>query len=287
MDRLRSLTGGQPLRSDDWGFIQNSIQEVFGQLVDGLKENSGACIISGCEITTNYDTEKITVSNGYIYASGEIFRVTGGTFDLEELNTDNPEQEAYQVFFKEAFTTSELRTFKDTTTKQVYELRRYETRYTDMPEQDWIAYPDRLTEILSEHILAGVSAPPPQVLIKSTTAAIPAYNFDQYYTIINSPGEGKMIKVLGIAAKLDVTTKLEAGEQDLMVFYGDDSDSLKIGKFLNYLLESTNDIYFDMEKITDEMAVNQPVRVQWDNATAPASGSATIKFYCLYAIITV
>lgn len=287
MDRLLSKTGGQPLRSDDWKFIQDKICDVIGQLIDGLKGSSSSCIISGCEITKNFETGKISVANGYLFYNGEIYYVSGGTFDLVEgISDGSSANESHGVFFESAFTETESRTFKDNTVKAVYQLRTYETRYTDVPEQGWIPYPDTLQDILSDNIISRIPAPPSEVVVKRTTTAINASNFDQYIPIIPAPGTGRIIKVLGISAKIDVQVPLNVDDQDLKVFYGSDPQVAPIGSFPNEFLEIVADTFWDMEKIDGKMAENQPVSVKLSDASYPSSGSATIRFYCTYVIFT-
>jgi len=117
MDRLLSLSGGQPLRTTDWEFIQNVTEVLIKSILKGLLPSETAFIVSGMEVNIAGTAE---VTEGYFFDGTEICYVPAASFT---------ENEAYHFYMTPDVSTSENRTFKDTTTHDVWQLRRYVVGY--------------------------------------------------------------------------------------------------------------------------------------------------------------
>lgn len=114
MDRLLSISGGQPLRTNDWEFIQNVTEVILKAILNGLLPDETSFIVSGMAVTESGD---ISVAEGYFFDGTEICYVpAAGPF---------AEHDGYKLYMTPDITTTENRTFKDTTTHDVHQLRRY------------------------------------------------------------------------------------------------------------------------------------------------------------------
>jgi len=130
MDRLSAiqLAIGQPLRPEDWIFIQDSTKLAIANLVKGLT-NTNTFILWGVMIVPSGGG--FTVTEGAIYTDGEIFYVPAATFTTHE---------EWVLYLVKNFTTDEPRTFKDTTEHDVWELRRCALGYAGSVPTGGIAY---------------------------------------------------------------------------------------------------------------------------------------------------
>jgi len=72
--------GGHPLKNDDLVLIQNSYKELFGSVLSSINSATNL-ILSGVSISVV--TTTVTYTSGFVYWSGEIFRVPGGTFTYD------------------------------------------------------------------------------------------------------------------------------------------------------------------------------------------------------------
>jgi hypothetical protein len=118
MDQLLSIAGGQPLHANDWSLIQNQEMASLSAIIGSVIGNATACILTGLMMTN--DGTKISITEGYIFIGGEIFYVPAVLFAINNDNT---------LYFVQDFSTTENRTFKDTTTHDVYAYRRYKILY--------------------------------------------------------------------------------------------------------------------------------------------------------------
>ena len=276
MNRLKAITGGQPLRSDDWSFIQDATADALSALVVGLKGSTGACIITGLGVTFGDGT--VDVGEGVIFINGELFYVPSVRFDSHG--------ETWIVYLTPNITTGESRTFRDTLTHDVYEYRQYAAGYGSSIPSGSIPFPgaDILTLITSE-VVSHVPAPPSQ-LLKYATVTYPVSSLNVAQPIIPAPGTGKAIKVISLSAWISPLSTISAGTQWLKIGYYYDDGSSSIGTFPHSFVVSAAAKMSDMIPAPSDITANQAVQVQLSDGTSPTSGSATIKFHCFYVIIT-
>jgi uncharacterized membrane protein len=119
MDRLISypFQTGQPLRPEDWGLIQDQQKLALAAIICGLSGVS-SCILSGMVMTNDGTT--INITEGYVFIVDEIFYVPAVSFHIGGSN---------ELYLISNFTTTENRTFFDTTTHYVWAYRRYQIVY--------------------------------------------------------------------------------------------------------------------------------------------------------------
>ncbi|MCX6281468.1 MAG: hypothetical protein NTU51_05870 [Bacteroidetes bacterium] len=129
MDRLLSLGGAQPLRSADWELIQNVEKALLKAILTGLLPEETSFIVCGMVLTVNTNVD---VTEGWFFDGDEICYVPASSFVAHD--------EGYGLYLVPDITTSENRTFKDTTTHNVWELRRYEMAYESSQPGGSIAF---------------------------------------------------------------------------------------------------------------------------------------------------
>lgn len=285
MDKLLSIAGGQPLRSDDWTFIQNATAEVVKSIIEGLAGQTGAVIISGCVITT--DATYTYLSAGVVFDGSELRNVPARYWATQGAETDTPDVGTYLIYLTPTTATQEQRTFKDTNTHDVWESNTFTPGYAaTVPDGSVnVASLDRLNELIDQRVLGQVPAPPDQVL-SYVRKSFSAGSLDQSQIVINAPGAGKVIKVISMTARIVPATTLEVGSQDLYAFYDDHADTPEIGQWPNQWLESASTDICDITPTFDRLYVNSDVRIALSGATQPVSGSAQITIYCTYKVIT-
>ena len=120
MKKLKVITGGMPLRVNDLDLIQTAAKDGLAALIQGLIEPETQCIVAGLEITVGDTT--VTITEGIIFVTDELFYVPTATFALKDNGN---------VYFTSDFTTSENRTFHDTTTHDIWDIRNYVLGYDD------------------------------------------------------------------------------------------------------------------------------------------------------------
>lgn len=108
--------GGLPLRLDDFRFMHNASLEVVKGLISPLVGTLDALILSGCE-ATNLGGGLYSYSEGYVYFSGEVFY-----FPAISSTTIAPASAAFDVV--STFDPTGVRTFNNSVTHNVYEIRR-------------------------------------------------------------------------------------------------------------------------------------------------------------------
>ena len=276
MDRLLAIAGGQKLKAEDWGFIQDANEDTFKSIVKGLVGNSTSIIITG--LIAIIGDGVINVSDGYLFKDDEIFYVPSATF------TDHGE--TWFLYLTPDITTGELRTFKDTSTHNVYEYRHYNIGYAASIPSGSVGFPgSNLLGLITNHVVAQVPAPPAQ-LVKyiSTLYAVSVLNNAQI--LIPAPGVGIAVKVIGITAWLSPISTLNVGAQDLNVSYIDDDRHASIGSFPNSFVESNIAKMRDMTLAPDDIYLNQAVKIQLSLGAAVTSGSGSIRFHCFYVLIS-
>ena len=275
MNRLRAITGGQPLRSDDWSFIQDATADAMSALVVGLKGSTGACIITGLGVT--FGDETVDVSEGVVFVNNELFFVPSARFDYHD--------ETWRVYLTPNITTGESRNFRDTLTHDVYEYRQYVAGYGASIPSGSIPFTGDLRTLITSYVLDHVPAPPSQ-LLKYATVTYPVSSLYVSQPIIYSPGSGKAIKVISMSAWISPLSTINVGIQDLIIAYIGDDTTASIGTFPNSFIESPAPKMRDMLPAPTDIYASQDVQVRLSGSTAPTSGSATIKFHCFYVIIT-
>jgi len=128
MDIVKSISGGQPLRTTDWEFIQNMEKLLLKAILTGLLPAETSFVVSGMVYTLE---DAVAVTEGYFFDGNEICYVPAASFT---------ESESKRLYLVPAITTSENRTFKDTTTHDVWELRRYAVAYESSAPDDGILF---------------------------------------------------------------------------------------------------------------------------------------------------
>lgn len=274
MDKLIAYpqATGQPLRPEDWEFIQETEKKLLNAIVMGLIPGQSRFIIQGCKssVVGGY----ISISEGYFFDSAEISYIPDATFAVDFEKT---------LYFTQVISSSESRTFKDQSQHNVYEIRRYEVGYAvTPPEGSYIFSSQSMLEILSASILAQVQTE--SIGLKYLSVPFRSSDLDRAQQLIPAPGEGKVIKVISASAKIQVTTRLDAGTQNLNLSYGGDTTSEDIGHFPNRFLEAPIDSICDMIPQPGDMTENTFVAVGF-SAEVPSTGEAVVIVYVIYKII--
>lgn len=286
MNRLKAIAGGQPLRSNDWGFIQDATSETIKNLVIGLKGTAGACIISGLAVT--YDSTHIYIAEGVIFDGEELCYVPGSSFVIVG-GTGDSMVGTYLVYLSQNITTGESRTFKDTTVHNVYQYGRYSLGYAESVPSGGIALAglDYILNIISNFVIAAMPPIPAGVDLMYVRKVFTADTLDQAQIVVPKPGAGKVTKVISMSARVvPGSTHLEVGTQNLNVMYGIDVTEVGIGSFPNNFIEATTPTNYDMAPAPGQIYENAYVCIGLSGETAPISGSGEIIVYCLYKIIT-
>ena len=245
MDKLLAIAGGQPLHVEDWDFMQSSTISALAALIKSFLGNNTSCILYGCEQSINGTT--VSFSAGYIFMNGEIFSIPAVSFT----------QESNQSFyFQTNFTTSENRTFKDTSTHDVYSLREMEIASCIGAIPTGCSYYGdlrTLTAILLENVTSGSS--------DQLTFSQQTFNIADLITpaqFIPSPGAGKMIKVVACPANLIIISQLKVGTQNINIGYTYSSGGIlgpssgqavnaDIGYIPNAVIQASGSLPYDMK----------------------------------------
>jgi len=288
MNRLKAIAGGQPLRSNDWAFIQDATAETIKSLVIGLKGAAGACIISGLNVT--YDSTYVYVSEGVFFDGEALCYVPAASFTIVGGSTDSPDVGTDVLYLTPNTTTGELRTFKDTSTHNVYEYNHYSLGYAASAPSGSILLSalDTIKGILTDYVIAAIPPAPAGVDLMYVKKNFSSDTLDQAQIVVPRPGAGKITKVVSMLAHVAPAagSHLELGTQNLNVFYGIDVTEVGIGAFPNNFMETTVGMTYDMVPSFGEMYENAYVSIGYSGETAPTSGSAVITIYCIYKVIT-
>jgi hypothetical protein len=118
MKKLKVIDGGMPLKIDDLDLLQDAYFEAVAAILQSLLPDTTEFILTGCE--TAIEGSDITISAGVIYVSGEIYYLPAATYTYDAGKT---------MYVEENFSTSENRTFHDTTTNDVWDIRVYQSGY--------------------------------------------------------------------------------------------------------------------------------------------------------------
>jgi len=146
MDILKSISGGQPLRTTDWEFIQNVEKALLKAVLTGLLPAEAHFIVCGMELTV---AGTVDVTEGYFFDGEEICYVPAVSF------TENESKGLYLV---EDIDTTENRSFKDGSTHDVWEIRRYVFAYESTPPSGGIVFNSLpMISKLSAYILSQIT----------------------------------------------------------------------------------------------------------------------------------
>lgn len=163
MDKLIALPYqlGQPLRPEDWDLIQGATK---GALSDVIKAFTATESVILWGLTVSSQGGQFTVTEGAIYTDREIFYVPGATF------TTSVEK---QIYLQSNITEEESRTFKDTSTHNVWQLRAYQLGYAVTIPQGAIAYLsiERLSSLQADLIFSYMDQRTKLVNLQSLTYA--------------------------------------------------------------------------------------------------------------------
>jgi hypothetical protein len=278
MDKLLAVTTGigQPLRPEDWEFIQNKTKEALGAIVTGLMGHTGTCIITGLVPTAGDGTMSVTA--GILFIDNELFYVPAAFL--------SGYTETQSLYLVPDITTTELRTFKDLSDHDVYESRQYAVELASSCPPGGIPFPAlNLLSMVTQEVVSHVPAPAAQ-LLKYATVTYAVSELHNARTLVTAQGAGTAIKVVSISAWIVPTSTVNVGVQNLDVMYLTDELHAHIGSFPNNFIESATSKMQDMLPEPSEMYVNNSVHVQLSSGTALNTGSANIKFHIYYVVIT-
>lgn len=286
MDKLLSIAGGQPLRSNDWVYIQDATEDVIREIINGLAGQVGAVIVKGCVVTT--DETNTYISEGAVFDGDQIRHVPQANFTTQGAAQDNPGVGTWSLYLTPATTTEEQRTFKDDTQHNVWQHNAYTVGYAETVPEGSLAITglDRLTDLITQRAVAAVPVPPAQVL-SYLRKTISVGSMDQSQIVIPKAGAGKVIKIVSMTARIVPISTINADEQEIYVFYEDHADTPEIGSFPNNFLESPSPDICEMVPATaGRLYSNNDVRVALSTGDQPDSGSANVTFHVIYKIIT-
>ena len=123
MKRLDTTqTGGQPLESDDLGFLQDNIITAMGGLISTYLpvDTTTGYILSGCIQSDGGATFDYT--SGFVYFSGEVFR-------FDAINVTKPaagQKQVFNIVDIDGLEAAAIKTFEDLSSKNVYRNRSVE-----------------------------------------------------------------------------------------------------------------------------------------------------------------
>jgi len=151
MDRLLSIDGGQPIRPEDWEFIQNVEQALLAAILNGLLPENTGFKVCGLDITNVGGI--ITIAEGYYFDGQEIVYI--------------PATEVHQgddglLCITITSTTSTQRTFHDLSVHDVWELRRGTITFEATVPPGSVAFNsspliDQLAAEILTHLNAGLT----------------------------------------------------------------------------------------------------------------------------------
>lgn len=144
MKRLRNISGGMPLRLQDFDLIQDNLNDAIDCIIQSLVPGESALILKGLTVA---DGSTIVANAGWLYRSGEIYFVPQANFAF------NASKILYLI---PNTTTEESRTFKDGSIHEVHEIRNYAWGYDENPPIYAIRYDELYTldKILKANILS-------------------------------------------------------------------------------------------------------------------------------------
>jgi hypothetical protein len=148
MKKLKVIDGGMPLKIDDLDLIQDACFDAVQAILQSLLPGTNSFILTGCE--SSIGGGNISITAGVIYVDGEIYYVPSAIFTYDA---------GKQLYLEENFSTSENRTFHDTSTNDVWDIRVYAFGYdTEVPEGAiGLSTMFTLRTLLDSEITSGIS----------------------------------------------------------------------------------------------------------------------------------
>jgi len=151
MDRLLAIANGQPIRPEDWDFIQSVEKTLLAAVLNGLLPENTGFIVSGLQTTLNNGI--YTINEGYYFDGQEIVFV--------------PQHHVAQgedgfLCLTVSSTFLEQRTFYDLTSHDVWELRRGIITFKSVIPSGSVAFDtipmiDKLASIILIKLNAGLT----------------------------------------------------------------------------------------------------------------------------------
>ncbi len=283
MDRLLAwpVNTGQPLRPEDWAFIQDTVQANFKALLLGL--NAPACIIHG--LVVNVASGTLSVGEGMIFDGEEISYVAPALFEFH--GTPDSSTGDWLLYLTQIITTGENRNFKNGETHDVWQYRRYEMGYAESVPPGSIAWSGLklLIDCIAEYVADNLPPAAGGIEIKERRVSFSSDELDQLRILVPAPGAGKVIQVLSISCKNTVSSSLDVGNQLLNISYGDDPTTFAVGRFNNQFLESLTTAISECTYMPNRQYDNQPVIACYSGETKPLKGASVFTFIVLYKII--
>lgn len=140
---------GQPLRPEDWQFIQDTEKALLKAILTGLLPQESTFIVCGMVMTV---TDHIVITEGYFFDGHEISYVPAADFVADDNNY-------HHLYLVPNVTTSESRTFKDSSVHNVWETRQYYFVYELTQPSGSIAYNTSIPMIgkLTAYILSQIT----------------------------------------------------------------------------------------------------------------------------------
>jgi hypothetical protein len=281
MKRLLALSGGQPLKAEDWVVIQNAARDSVNALVKGLSGISTPCIVYGMEVS--YPGANIALSAGVFFDGEELCYVPAAQFTYNGELPDSPGSVGWRLFLEKNETTSESRAFKDNTSKNIYQVRDYAAVYDDTQPSGALELPPRMMDLVASFVAPLVPIPtsPVSYLKKSFTSA----SLDQARPLLPEPGVGRAIQIISLSAQISPTSQLDVGTQTLRVFYGTDYQEDIIGDFPNSFIEQSSQGLY-LLSLGNNLEINKSICLAFSSLDAPIEGSAVFYIHIIYKIIT-
>lgn len=287
MDKLLSVAEGvgQPLRPEDWAFLQNAEREALKSILMGL--NTNLCVLHGLEVAIV--GSNIEISDGVIFDGDELCYVPSAIFEYhgETLGDLMVGTGDWLLYLSQDISTGENRTFKDASTHDVWQYRRYAIGYAETVPTGDLQFNTikRLIDLISNYVADHLPPAATGVDIKERKKVFTSDELDQVQILVPAPGAGKVIQVLSISCKNTVTTPLDAGSQMLNVTYGDDPTTFAVGRFPNTFLESLTTSVCECTYVQNRQEENMNLVAAYSGETRPSAGSSTFTFIVIYKII--
>jgi len=139
MDILKPKTGGMPLHSEDFTFLQ----DAYAKAIQGLAPNN--CVLWGCLLSEDTNNNVFEITEGFVFIFGEIYYVpgetvkgnnTGGTSNYKASDYAWPNDQTFLDDFAfeldEDWDTTGNDTFHDSVNKDTYRTRQMRARYQEV-----------------------------------------------------------------------------------------------------------------------------------------------------------
>lgn len=284
MDKLLAVSAGvgQPLRPEDWAFIQEVNRVSFLQFINSLIAPTNFCILTGLKVTIANGT--ISVTPGTYFDGNEISFVSGSAFTYNGVYPDDIwESGPWYLYIKPMTWLGETRTFKDNSVHHVYQYNRYVVCYDKIgpfgiANAMMLYYAESIIPIIKRNLDIPT-------VYEERIVTIPSYDLDQSHVLVLNQGIGTIIQVISIVCKNVITSPLSAGGQNINITYGVDATTAEVGLFPNSFIENTITCISNMVPNPGRMYENQAITVGFSMETRPSAGLSTFIFKVTYKVI--